>query len=523
MYKRKIIVALVSFFLFMFLSQDLFAQYNDYVIKFGVQGNGILTDTEFDKDLMPDDAEFKLSFLQRLFFRFELFTEAIEAEVGGGYGILNGVDFNNQEWRTHIIPLDLRLILSPFNFKGWDPYVYGGFGAMRYEVDRKPGVPSRNTADLKEKEWTTFVPFGLGIDFAVSENALFSINGGYSLSFTDNLNYYNNKDVNSESNVNDGYYSLGIGVIIVTGWGGSDSDMDGLTGREEEELGTDPENADTDGDGLKDGEEVNTHITDPKNPDTDSDGLTDSEEINTYKTNATNADTDNDGLTDGSEVKTHKTDPLKADTDGDGLTDSDEIQKTKTNPTKADSDGDTLKDGEEVNTYRTDPLNVDSDNDNLKDADEIKLHKTDPLNSDTDGGTVDDGVEVNRGTDPLDAEDDIVKMEVPIVLEGITFETGKADITPESEQVLIQALKTLQTYADIVVEISGHTDDVGSATSNQKLSQKRADSVRSWFIGKGIDAGRIVAVGYGEEKPRVPNDSPDNKRLNRRIEFKRIK
>ncbi len=520
MYNKKTILVLLTFFSFTFLSQNLFAQFNDYVIKFGVQGNGILTDTEFDKDLKPDDAEFKLSFLQRLFFRFELFTEAIEVEVGGGYGILNGVDFSSQEWRTHIIPVDLRLILSPFDFKGWNPYIYGGFGALNYNVDRKPGTPSPNTTDLKEKEWTTFAPVGLGIDFAISDNVLFSLSGGYSLAFSDNLNYYNNSDI---STVNDGYYSLGIGVIIVTGWGGSDHDMDGLTAREEEELGTDPENADTDGDGLKDGEEVNTHMTDPKNPDTDNDGLTDSEEINTYKTNATNADTDNDGLNDGSEVKTHKTDPLKADTDGDGLTDSNEIQKTKTNPTKVDSDGDTLKDGEEVNTYKTNPLNVDTDGDSLKDGDEIKLHKTDPLNADTDGGTVDDGVEINRGTDPLNADDDIVKMEVPIVLEGITFETGKADITPESEKVLTQALKTLQTYNDIVVEISGHTDDVGSSTSNQKLSQKRADSVRSWLISKGIDSGRIVAVGYGEDIPRVPNDSPENKRLNRRIEFKRIR
>ncbi|MCK4796406.1 MAG: OmpA family protein, partial [Spirochaetes bacterium] len=85
------------------------------------------------------------------------------------------------------------------------------------------------------------------------------------------------------------------------------------------------------------------------------------------------------------------------------------------------------------------------------------------------------------------------------------------------------ALKTLTTYKDIIVEISGHTDNVGSNSSNQALSQKRADSVRFWLISNGVDPDRVIAKGYGEDYPRVPNNSPDNKRMNRRIEFKRIR
>ena len=168
-------------------------------------------------------------------------------------------------------------------------------------------------------------------------------------------------------------------------------------------------------------------------------------------------------------------------------------------------------------------MNPDTDSDVLKDGEEINMYRTDPLKADTDGGTVNDKVEVDRGTNPLNPEDDVVKMDVPIVLEGITFETGKADITPESEVVLQSALKTMQTYSDIIVEISGHTDDVGSASSNQSLSQRRADSVRFWLISKGIQPDRIISKGYGEEFPRVPNTSPENKRMNRRIEFKRIR
>jgi len=64
---------------------------------------------------------------------------------------------------------------------------------------------------------------------------------------------------------------------------------------------------------------------------------------------------------------------------------------------------------------------------------------------------------------------------------------------------------------------------VGKKSSNVKLSQKRADAVKGWLVGKGIDAKRITAKGYGPDQPRVANDTPENKRLNRRIEFKRTK
>ena len=125
--------------------------------------------------------------------------------------------------------------------------------------------------------------------------------------------------------------------------------------------------------------------------------------------------------------------------------------------------------------YKTDPLKADTDGDGLTDDEEVMTYKTDPLKVDTDGGTIGDGVEVKRGTDPLDPSDDVVKIGVPIVLEGITFATNKSKITPESEEVLMKALKTLQTYPEIIVEISGHTDNVGSNSSNQKLSEGRAE------------------------------------------------
>ena len=90
---------------------------------------------------------------------------------------------------------------------------------------------------------------------------------------------------------------------------------------------TDPNNADSDGDGLNDGDEVNTYGTDPTNADSDGDGLSDFDEVMTYNTNPLNGngDADGDGLSDVDEINTHNTNPTNADSDSDGFTDAQEI------------------------------------------------------------------------------------------------------------------------------------------------------------------------------------------------------
>lgn len=192
-----------------------------------------------------------------------------------------------------------------------------------------------------------------------------------------------------------------------SGGGGSstpaDDDKDGLSNKKEKELGTDPSNPDTDGDGLTDGEEVNTHKSDPLKADTDEDGLYDAEELNIYKTNLLKKDTDEDGLLDFYEVNETGTSPLLIDTDGngvnDGLEDLDgdnlsnlQEQELKTDPQKNDTDFDKLSDGEEV-AKGTAPLNADTDGDNLLDGEEEAL-SFNPLLKDTDGDGVIDGDEV---------------------------------------------------------------------------------------------------------------------------------
>lgn len=87
----------------------------------------------------------------------------------------------------------------------------------------------------------------------------------------------------------------------------------------------DPNNPDTDGDGLTDGEEVFEYLTSPFNPDFDGDGISDGDEVHKYGTSPNNPDTDGDGLTDYEEIMTYKTDPLNPDTDGDGFGDGEEV------------------------------------------------------------------------------------------------------------------------------------------------------------------------------------------------------
>ena len=198
----------------------------------------------------------------------------------------------------------------------------------------------------------------------------------------------------------------------------SDTDFDGLSDFVEIFThNTNPTNSDTDGEGLLDGEEVILYNTNPLEPDTDFDGLTDyeeviiyscnpnlqdtdgeglldGEEINMYGTNPNLQDTDSDTLTDYEEVMIYGTNPLLADTDGDGLTDYEEIFTYTTNPTEEDSDSDGLLDGEEVNTYFTNPLENDSDGDGLLDGEEVNTYFTNPLEGDSDGDGLTDYEEV---------------------------------------------------------------------------------------------------------------------------------
>jgi outer membrane protein OmpA-like peptidoglycan-associated protein len=109
------------------------------------------------------------------------------------------------------------------------------------------------------------------------------------------------------------------------------------------------------------------------------------------------------------------------------------------------------------------------------------------------------------------------------VLYNIFFDTGKAELRPESNAELDRMVLTFNENPGLILEIGGHTDNVGSDVSNLKLSQDRADSVREYFIGKGIEPDRVQSKGYGEAKPKATNDTDEGRQINRRVEFKILK
>ena len=372
-----------------------YGQLNAEGLKVGLQFNGLLPFDDFYNYKGISDS-YDFSYLGRGFFRFDI-AKGIQGEVGGGYGRYQGKDIADDynvakaKYSTSIIPIDFRLLISLKETEKWNPYVFIGGGGLHYDLkyyDRPNAFDFQNPQETVEEEgWTAIVPVGVGAKFKLTETVLLELQANFTYSFTENLNVYKTAET-----PNDAYAGLGIGFTFQSDRGNSDDDMDGLIQKEEKLLGTDPKNPDTDGDGLKDGEEVNKYKADPLKTDTDGDGLGDGDEVMKYKTDPLKADTDGDGLNDNDELMQYKTDPLKADTDGDGLNDGDEVMKYKTDPLKADTDGDGLKDGDEVLKYKTDPLNPDTDGDGLKDGEEVNTYKTDPLKKDTDGGTVDDGI-----------------------------------------------------------------------------------------------------------------------------------
>jgi outer membrane protein OmpA-like peptidoglycan-associated protein len=105
-----------------------------------------------------------------------------------------------------------------------------------------------------------------------------------------------------------------------------------------------------------------------------------------------------------------------------------------------------------------------------------------------------------------------------IVLHGVQFESGKAKLADDSHPRLDAVVEYLTHKQAARIEISAHTDNAGNRRANKRLSQRRADAVRAYLVSKGIEASRITAVGYGDERPLAPNDTLHGRERNRRIE-----
>jgi outer membrane protein OmpA-like peptidoglycan-associated protein len=101
----------------------------------------------------------------------------------------------------------------------------------------------------------------------------------------------------------------------------------------------------------------------------------------------------------------------------------------------------------------------------------------------------------------------------------VHFQTGKAEILPDSYQLLDQVIDTIVSNHIEKIRVEGHTDSRGSDAANLRLSQARAEAVRTYLVERGISPDRIEAKGYGETRPIAPNLTKRGRAMNRRVEF----
>jgi outer membrane protein OmpA-like peptidoglycan-associated protein len=183
-------------------------------------------------------------------------------------------------------------------------------------------------------------------------------------------------------------------------------------------------------------------------------------------------------------------------------------------------------------TGRRDCAAVDSDGDGVVDGAD-QCPNTPPGTTVDDKGCPSESGRDSDGDGVLDSDDQCpdtpagaqvdakgCPVEQTFVLKGVNFETNSAVLTADSRGVLDSVARSLNAQRDIKVEIGGHTDNVGSASYNQTLSQQRAESVRQYLIGRGVDPERLAAHGYGATQPVAANQTEEGRAANRRVEFK---
>jgi outer membrane protein OmpA-like peptidoglycan-associated protein len=107
---------------------------------------------------------------------------------------------------------------------------------------------------------------------------------------------------------------------------------------------------------------------------------------------------------------------------------------------------------------------------------------------------------------------------VVVTLGDVLFETGQSELKQEAQSSLVEVVDLLQSEPDKKIRIEGHTDGVGEASANLKLSQARAESVLATLVSLGVDASRVSTVGMGEDFPIATNDTPEGRSKNRRVD-----
>jgi outer membrane protein OmpA-like peptidoglycan-associated protein len=328
---------------------------------------------------------------------------------------------------------------------------------------------------LKEKRIIPFIEIGGGYTW-VDDIGSGTVNGGIGASywFTDNIGLSvqtSYKHAFEDYGVKHFQHLAGISIKF----GGTDTDGDGIYDRDDacpEVAGLAAFNGcpDSDGDGIEDGKDSCPNEAGSKEmngcPDSDGDGIADKDD----------ACPNEAGLAALAGCP---------DADGDGIADKDDACPNEAGP--AENKGCPWPD---------------KDGDGVLDKDDICPDVP---------GTV-----ANNGCPEVT---EAVQKTLLDYAKTILFDTGKASIKKESEEVLNNIVAILAEYKNSKFTIDGHTDSTGSAKTNQRLSEERAYSVMNYLIENGVASSRLSATGYGEDRPIADNNTNQGRRTNRRVEI----
>jgi outer membrane protein OmpA-like peptidoglycan-associated protein len=329
----------------------------------------------------------------------------------------------------------------------------------------------------------------------------------------------------------DNYSNFGVQGGIVLLFGNSyDKDKDGLkdnvdrcqgtpAGESVDASGCSASQRDTDSDGVKDsadrcantpaGEKVDAEGCSPGQKDNDADGVID----NIDKCPGTPA---------GEQVDQSGCGPSQRDEDGDGVKDI--ADKCPATPAGAQVDADGCA---------PDQRDADADGvtDNLDQCPDTPAGspvdtRGCPRDSDADG--VPDGVDKCPSTPTGQAVDEtgcpklFEGAKKTVILQGVTFATGKSELTEDDKVILVDVARSLSANPSVRVQVGGHTDNTGSRTTNMRLSKARAQTVEKFLEANGVSPAQVTSAGFGPDTPVASNKTAEGRAMNRRVELKRL-
>lgn len=368
--------------------------------------------------------------------------------------------------QTFYLAADLKLKLIRSGFI--QPYILVGGEVVRINPKLKNGQIAPNNAAKKFDKMQLGVPVGGGFAFFVNDHMSIDLQAMYHNLATDYLD-----DIDIGGN-NDRFLSTGLKLNFYFGGSLADNDQDGIPdkyddcpkqsedfdGFQDEDGCPDPDN---DGDGIPDKNDKCPNQAEDPDGFQDEDGCPDT-------------DNDQDGIPDINDKCPNKAEDLDGFQDSDGCPDPD------------------------------------NDNDGIPDVSDKCPNEAETVN----GWEDDDGCPDEK---PLV----VLELRKPVVLDGVYFRTGSEELDPNSESILDKVAETLTDNPEIILEVHGHTDNVGNYEYNKQLSLKRAESVVTYLVSKGVSSDRLSAKGLGPDKPVAPNDTKTGRAKNRRIEFLRTR